>query len=319
MEELEFWFDFASPYSWLAAMRVEPLAAQTHRKVAYRPFLLGPVFQAIHGTSDSPFNRNAPRLSYLWLDVQREAARQGLELRRPTAFPRTSVLAARVALLGESEPWIGAFVRGIFTANFARDEAIGEREVVARVLTEVAPDSLHLLEQASAPETKEALRARTSEAHARGVFGAPTFFLDGQLHWGNDRLNEALARPRFATRAAALAWANAWAEAWSKQDVAHVLTLFADDVEFHSPLAERLLGHARVQGKAALERYWTQAVRAVGTFSFRVERVVYDPASDELVVIYDRTLAGETKRKTEHFRFRGKLVYSAAAFDGTSI
>jgi 2-hydroxychromene-2-carboxylate isomerase len=316
MGELEFWFDFASPYSWLAAMRVEPLAARANRKVAYRAFLLGPVFEAIHGTNDSPFNRNAPRLRYLWLDVEREAARQGLTFRMQATFPRTSVLAARVALLAQDEPWVGAFVRGIFSANFSHDEAIGERDVVARVLLQVAPGSESLLERAGAEDTKNALRARTHAAQARGLFGAPTFFADGKLYWGNDRLEQALFQPRFASYEEARTWAEEWAEAWSKQDVARVLTLFTSDVLFESPLAERLLGQGRVVGKDALEQYWTAAVRAAGTFRFRVERVLYDPLENELVVLYDSTRGGETKRKTEHFRFRGELVYATSAFDG---
>ena len=314
--ELEFWFDFASPYSWLSAMRVEPLAARANRKVAYRAFLLGPVFQAIHGTADSPFNRNAPRLAYLWLDVQRQAHELGLTFRMPSSFPRTSVLAARVALLGDGEPWLGAFVRGIFSANFSDDLAIGDHEVVSRVLAEVAPGHSQLIERAQAESTKQALRARTSEAQARGVFGAPTFFADGQLYWGNDRLEQALGRPRFATTTDAHAWAERWAEAWSRQDVAQVLTLFSDDVVFDSPLAERLLGDGRVLGKQALEAYWSEAVHRAGRFSFRVERVLYDRQADELVVVYDLTSAGQTRRKTEHFCFRGELVARACAFDG---
>jgi 2-hydroxychromene-2-carboxylate isomerase/ketosteroid isomerase-like protein len=313
---IEFWFDFASPYSWLAAMRVEPVARRAGRTAAYRPFLLGPVFQALHGKADSPFNANPPRLAYLWRDVARQAARQGLPFRVPTVFPRTSLLATRVTLLAEAEPWVGAFVRGIFAASFHDDRPIGEEAVVRDVLEAVAPGALDLLARANEPATKDALRARTAEAQARGIFGAPTWFVGGELHWGNDRLEEALGGARFASRVEARAWAEAWAADWSRLDVPAVLARFAPDAVFESPLAERLLGAGRVVGRDALAAYWGQAARAAGAFTFRVEDVVWDPEANELVVVYLRHGGGAVKRKTEHFRFRGELVAEASAYDG---
>src|SRR5688500_3568936 len=106
---LQFWFEFASTYSYPAAMRIEALASAAGVEVEYRPFLLGPIF-ASQGWIDSPFNIYPAKGRYMWRDLERICAARGLPLRRPTQFPRGSVLAARVALIGAGEGWGGAFI-----------------------------------------------------------------------------------------------------------------------------------------------------------------------------------------------------------------
>lgn len=197
---LELWFELASPYSYLSAMRVEPMAAAAGFRVAWRPFLLGPIFHEIYGFADSPFNRNPARGRYMWIDVARRAAARGVPFRRPSQFPRGSLLATRVALLAEDEPWIGVFVRGIYQASFVEDADIASEAVVRRVLEPLAPRANELVENAKAPETKERLRERTRRASERGIFGAPTFFVGDEMYWGDDRLEDALAADQVAAR-----------------------------------------------------------------------------------------------------------------------
>ena len=117
MQPIEFWFEFASTYSYPAAMRVESMAAAAGARVLWRPFLLGPIFQQQLGTADSPFNRNPARGRYMWRDLERICADDGLPLRKPTIFPRNALLAARVAHASEDQPWIGRFVRAVFHAK----------------------------------------------------------------------------------------------------------------------------------------------------------------------------------------------------------
>lgn len=188
---VEFWYEFASTYSWLAVMRIEALAEDAGVEVEWKPFLLGPVFMAL-GWNDSPFNIYPPKGRYMWRDLERLAARYGQPFRMPSRFPRSSVLAARVALVGAEESWVGAFSRAVMLANFAEDRDIGEEEVIADILRTLGLDAAAVIERAQSEDNKLALRRQTDRACALGLFGAPSFRVGEELFWGNDRLEDAL-------------------------------------------------------------------------------------------------------------------------------
>jgi 2-hydroxychromene-2-carboxylate isomerase len=198
---LEFWYDFASTYSYPAASRIEALAAAAGVAVTWRPFLLGPLFRR-QGWSDSPFNLNPARGRYMWRDLERLCARHGLSFRRPSGFPRNSLLAARIACLEETQAVLPALTRALFRANFADDRDIGQPEVVGQILDELRPDvpslpdTTRLLARGVEQENKERLRARTESAWEQGLFGAPSFVVEGELFWGQDRMAEAIAWAR---------------------------------------------------------------------------------------------------------------------------
>ena len=191
---IEFWYEFASSYSYLSVMRIEALAAAAEVEVAWRPFLLGPVFMSL-GWNDSPFNIYPPKGRYMWRDLERLCERYGLRLKRPSLFPRNGLLAARVACLGQDQTWIGEFSRRVMQANFADDRDIGSEQVITELLAGLPlPASAGaLLAAACAPDGKEALRRQTERACQSGLFGAPSFVVAGELFWGNDRLEDALA------------------------------------------------------------------------------------------------------------------------------
>jgi 2-hydroxychromene-2-carboxylate isomerase len=192
---MEFWFEFASTYSYPAAMRVEAAAAAAGVPLVWKPFLLGPIFGA-QGWNDSPFNIYPVKGRYMWRDLERLCARYELPLRRPTVFPRNGLLAARVASVGAGEPWGPAFVRAVYHANFAEDAEISDPAVVGRLLAALGQPADAVLLRAGSPETKERLRLQTDEAIAAGIFGAPSFRVGDELFWGNDRLEDALAWAR---------------------------------------------------------------------------------------------------------------------------
>lgn len=191
MNAIEFWFEFASTYSYPAALRIEPLAQRHGVEVVWRSFLLGPIFQR-QGWNDSPFNLYPAQGRYMWRDLERICDDLGLPFRRPSQFPRNSLLAARLACWFEGEPWLPAFVRGVYTANFADDRDIADPAVVSQILASVGQDASRLT-AAQAPAAKDKLRARTEQAAARGIFGAPSVLVGEELFWGNDRLEQALA------------------------------------------------------------------------------------------------------------------------------
>jgi 2-hydroxychromene-2-carboxylate isomerase len=188
---LSFWFEFASTYSYPAAMRIEALAAERGVKLAWRPFLLGPIFHE-QGWDDSPFNIYPVKGRYMWRDLDRICAAHGIPMRHPSLFPRNGLLAARVACWFADAPWLPDFVRAVYRANFAEDLDISAPETVARCLAVSGRDPAALLAEAQAPEAKERLRANTTEAIALGIFGAPSFVIGSELFWGHDRIEDAL-------------------------------------------------------------------------------------------------------------------------------
>jgi 2-hydroxychromene-2-carboxylate isomerase len=189
---VEFWFDFASNYSYLSAMRIEALAAQRGVPLVWRPFLLGPIFQD-KGWATSPFVLDPVRGDYAWRDTARQARKFGLPWRRPAVFPRDSLLAARVALLLADTPAIGPFVRACMGRNFVLDEDIAAPADLAPSLIELGLDAEALLRAAVQPGHKLRLRRQVDAARAAGIFGAPSFLVDSELFWGNDRLEDALS------------------------------------------------------------------------------------------------------------------------------
>lgn len=195
MPRIEFWYDLASTYSYLTALRLPPLADAAGVTVVWRPFLLGPIFAA-QGWTTSVFNIYPAKGANMWRDMERLAADYGLPWRRPSVMPRNSLLAVRVASAAEEEGWADAFTGAAFRANFADDRDIADATVIADLVAGLGHDAEAVLARAASDATKALLRRRVEEAQRRGVFGAPSFFVGDELFWGNDRLEQAL---RWAT------------------------------------------------------------------------------------------------------------------------
>lgn len=189
---IQFWFDFASTYSYVAAMRIESLCEAAGVNLAWKPFLLGPLFTEQLGIRDSPFNAYPIRGAYMWRDLERLCEKYSLPWRRPTAFPRNSLLAARVACIAGEKPWGGRFIRAVFRANFSEDLEIADPSVLAELLEKQEPHSKEILERAVSPECKARLRAQTAEASRLGMFGAPSFIVSNEMFFGQDRLEDAI-------------------------------------------------------------------------------------------------------------------------------
>jgi len=189
---VEFWYEFASPYSYLAALRIEQAAAEAGVEIVWRPFLLGPIFKAL-GWETSPFNLYPVKGRYMWRDMEREAARFGLPLYKPHPFPQNSLLAARIAMLGLDKGWTPVFTKAVYAAEFGEGRDISDPQVLAGLLSGLGLDPEAVVAEAQSDTNKTRLRRLNDEAQGRGIFGAPTFFAeDGEMFWGNDRLEQAL-------------------------------------------------------------------------------------------------------------------------------
>jgi 2-hydroxychromene-2-carboxylate isomerase len=188
---LEFWFEFASTYSYIAAMRIEDLCRDAGVRLVWKPFLLGPIF-ALQGWETSHFNLNPRRGNYMWRDMERLCAKFGYPWRRPSEFPRSTTVPARVACAIADESWCGEFVRRVYVANFGEDRPVGERAVVAEILTELGQPADAILARAESPERKPTLRANTERAIELGIFGAPNCVVGNELFWGEESLQDAI-------------------------------------------------------------------------------------------------------------------------------
>lgn len=193
----EFWFEFASTYSYPAALRVEALASQHGCSVRFRPFLLGPIFRA-QGWHDSPFNLFPAKSRYMWRDLERICGELGLRWQKPSQFPRNGLLAARLVCAAGEGAWLPELVRRVYTASFADDRDIAQPEVLRGCLNGLVSDPDALLAAAQQDAIKAQLRKNTERAVELGIFGAPTCVVGEELFWGNDRLETAV---RWASRA----------------------------------------------------------------------------------------------------------------------
>ena len=191
MASAEFWYEFASTYSYPAAFRVETLANARNVSLAWRPFLLGPIFMA-QGMRDSPFNIYPAKGRYMWRDLERTCAAMGLPLKRPDPFPQQSLLAARIALALEGDQRRD-FSRRVFTAEFGEGLPIGERETLIPLVEACGGDPAATIERAQGHANKARLKAECAHASEIEIIGAPCLVTaDGEIFWGNDRLEEGL-------------------------------------------------------------------------------------------------------------------------------
>ena len=191
MAAAEFWYEFASTYSYPAAMRIASLAEERGVALAWRPFLLGPIFAA-QGWRNSPFNIYPAKGRYMWRDIERVCGALELPLKRPDPFPQNSLLAARAALALEGEERMN-FSRQVYAAEFGQGLPIADRALIAALLAKLGLDPEAVLEQAESDANKARLKAECARAAELGIIGAPCLVTDDrEVFWGNDRLEQGL-------------------------------------------------------------------------------------------------------------------------------
>lgn len=185
---VEFYFDVGSPAAYLAWTQLPAIARAAGAAIAYRPLLLGGVFQATGNRSPMEVPAKG---RYMQDDLQRFAARYGVPFRHNPHFPINTLTLMRMALgLQQREPArMVPFVDAVYRAIWVDGRDMNDAAVVAGVVREAGFDPQELLALAADPAVKEALKAATQEAVARGVFGAPTFFVGDRMFWGQDRLD----------------------------------------------------------------------------------------------------------------------------------
>lgn len=188
MSKIEFFFDVSSPYTYLSASRIDSVVEQAGYEVEWKPFLLGGVFKATGNDLPAAL---PPKAAFMFKDLNRLADNYGVEFNFPAdTFPLNSLLAQRVltALYGEDQASMKMLAREFFSQYWAHGIDLSKPEAVVAAADKVGLEGAELVERASDPQVKNALRELTEDAVSRGAFGAPTFFHEGEIYFGNDRL-----------------------------------------------------------------------------------------------------------------------------------
>ncbi len=185
-KKVEFFFDVGSPASYLAWTQLEGIAQRTNAKIIWRPMLLGAVFQATGNASPASVPAKGP---YMLKDLQRFSNIYGVPFNFNPFFPLNTMHLMRGATAYLEEPEFQTYLAAIFNALWSEQLNMESPEVVAEVLTKAGIDVTDFMARISETEVKERLKDTTEEAVARGVFGAPSFFVNGEMFFGQDRLS----------------------------------------------------------------------------------------------------------------------------------
>lgn len=180
---IEFFWDSASPYTYLAATQIEAFAQRHDATVVWKPFLLGKAFEA---TGNKPPAQIPAKGKYLFQDLRMWAKLYGVPFRWPKVFPVASLTSLRIAC-ALSDAQASTWAQAVMSAYWGREEDIGQPEVLKTVAAQLGWNGDELLAKAQDPAVKDKLKINTEEAIGRGVFGAPTFFIGDKMFWGNDR------------------------------------------------------------------------------------------------------------------------------------
>jgi 2-hydroxychromene-2-carboxylate isomerase len=188
MKTFEFWFDFGSPAAYLAFTQLPKLAQETNSTAIYRPMLLGGVFQATGNQSPASIPAKG---TYTFKDFSRFAQRYLVPFNSNPHFPINTLLLMRgaVGLQQQHPEQFSKYCNAVFQAIWVDSLNLNDADTVGMVLHKAGFDPQKQMTLANDQVTKDALKASTTEAVSRGVFGAPTFFVGSQMFWGQDRLD----------------------------------------------------------------------------------------------------------------------------------
>lgn len=198
MKDIEFWFSIGSPYTYLTVMRLPGLQQKTGARVIWRPF---PLRRIMIEMNNFPYLEKPAKEAYLWQDIGRQAKKYGLTPKLPAPFPLDGCeIADRVALVARNEGWIEPYVRYSYCHWLHDGQPAGSEPNLSHSIAESGQDPNRVIALAESSRIDIAYQGALREAREKKIFGAPSFIVDGELFWGDDRLHDAIRaaipRPR---------------------------------------------------------------------------------------------------------------------------
>jgi 2-hydroxychromene-2-carboxylate isomerase len=191
MKRIDFWFSIGSTYTYLTVMRLREVEEAQNVRFNWRPFSVRALMLEMNNV---PFKGKPVKEKYMWRDLQRRAARYRIPATFPVSYPLENFdRANRIAIVGEQEGWCADYVRAAYKLWMQESLPAGDEENVVQSLEIAGQDPERVVVLAKSDETKEAYEDATAEARSLGIFGAPSFVVDGrELFWGDDRLEDAI-------------------------------------------------------------------------------------------------------------------------------
>jgi len=187
---IDFWVSIGSTYSYLSVMRLRAVEDESGVAFRWRPFSVRAIMIE---QKNIPFVGKPVKLAYMWRDIERRARTRGFEPRLPAPYPLAEFdLANRIAIVGEGERWCADYVRAAYRHWFHSSREPGSEPGLSDALREIGQSPARVLEAAKSEAIGERYKAATEEAKSLGVFGSPTFIVDGEVFWGDDRLEDAI-------------------------------------------------------------------------------------------------------------------------------
>jgi 2-hydroxychromene-2-carboxylate isomerase len=189
-KQIDFWFTMGSTYTYLTVNRLPTIARANNADFRWRPFHLLILLKEMNHV---PFADKPAKCAYMWRDIERRAAMYGIPARLPAPYPvANSERANLIAIVGIREGWGIEYVRAAYRLWFQSGQENGSEENIAASLGEVGQNPKRVLALAQSDEIQAALIAQTNSARELGIFGSPSFVVDGELFWGDDRLQDAI-------------------------------------------------------------------------------------------------------------------------------
>jgi len=191
MAKIDFWFSIGSTYSYLTVMRLPAVAKEHDVAFEWRPYSVRALMQEMNNL---PFAGKPAKEKHMWRDLERRAERHGIDISLPVEYPLAHFdLANRVAIVARQEGWCEPYVTAAYKCWFQDGMGAGSEANLEKSLAEIGQSLPRVLDLAQSEQTKDAYEAATDEARSLGIFGSPTFVTtDGELFWGDDRLEDAL-------------------------------------------------------------------------------------------------------------------------------
>lgn len=195
MRSIDFWYSIGSTYSYLTILRLPEMARKEGVDIRWRPFNVRHVMVE---QNNIPFKDKPVKTAYMWRDIGRRAPRYGLHPKLPAPYPLHGlVLANQVAFLGAEEGWGEDYAQATYRHWFEAGQPAGEEPNLSECLSEIGQDPERVLTAAQSARIVDGLQAETLEAMEIGVFGSPSFVVGGEVFWGDDRLEDAIAWAKF--------------------------------------------------------------------------------------------------------------------------
>ena len=191
MKEIEFWFSIGSTYTYLSVTRLKEVEQKFEVKFSWQPFSVRKIMLEMDNVPFPPTKQ--VKADYMWRDIERRAQGYGFEAKVPAPYPLKKFdLANKIAVIGMQEGWCSDYVIATYRRWFVAGLEPGSEPNVSESLREIDQDPERVLELAADETIAKAYLSQTEQAQSKRIFGSPSFIVDGELFWGDDRLEDAV-------------------------------------------------------------------------------------------------------------------------------